>query len=331
MHILGLACGSPNGNSEILLKAALKAAQEKVSGTTVSFIRVPDLSIPSFPMSTTFDPSLGKAIPTSLRGPLQGPQSDDRPRVLNRILESDALIIASPIYTRQPPGILKYFCDKTLGPFVDAAHIRHSIKKKAAGDPRFANLAPDERVLKPRAAGFIAVGGAFSPEWVTFGLPLLHQCVFSLHAKVIDQMQAIGQPLPGSVLLGGDTGMVGRAKKLGENIATQLGLTYDEAQYLGEEGACPYCHLNMVVLNRTTDYAAECAVCGAKGQLTVGADGKLALAVDYTEITSIVTMEGKQGHLSEINDEDGTIRNKLRDIQRERDWYDQLGKDMMES
>lgn len=49
MQILGLANGTPAGNSEILLKAALTAATESDSSITTSWIHVPSISIPTNP------------------------------------------------------------------------------------------------------------------------------------------------------------------------------------------------------------------------------------------------------------------------------------------
>ncbi len=329
MHVLGLACGSINGNSEILLIAALEAAQQKVIGTTISLIRIQDLSIPSYPMHTAVNsrPQQPSDSIPSTQMP-QDPLRDDRPWVLEAILRADAILISSPIYTRQPAGILKYFCDQTLGPLVDAAaHVSYIISAKETGDPRFVAVKPDTRVLKPRVAGLIAVGGASSQEWVSFGLPLLHQCVFSLHANVVDQMQVLGHPEPGSVLLrNGDEDWVARAEKLGERIASQLGMAYDDASYLGEEGTCFYCHLDMVMIRGTADNAADCAVCGARGRLVTNQDGRITLKVDEDNITSIVTMEGKERHLREINGLAKVLGPKMSAIQKEKEFVPEVAR-----
>jgi multimeric flavodoxin WrbA len=84
---------------------------------------------------------------------------DDRPALVDAILLADALIISAPVYTRQPAGILKAFTDTALGPFVDA--------------------------------------GAMCTEWGSLALPGLQQSVFSLHAKVVDQVIVRGCPYPG--------------------------------------------------------------------------------------------------------------------------------------
>jgi multimeric flavodoxin WrbA len=192
MQILGISCGSPNGNSEILLKTALLAAASSSPTITTSLVSLQSLSLPTHFMSNHLEP-------TSISASSQIP--DDRPALVNEILLADALIISCPIYTRQPAGILKAFTDTALGPFVDAAFVSRAIKQQAAGISRFKDYVkdyvPDERVLKNRVVGLIAVGGATCTEWGSLALPGLQQCVFSLHAKVVDQVIVRGCPYPG--------------------------------------------------------------------------------------------------------------------------------------
>ncbi|OBT64245.1 hypothetical protein VE03_06889 [Pseudogymnoascus sp. 23342-1-I1] len=308
MNILAISCGSPNGNCEILLKAALNAAISSLPGTTGSILNLSNLSFPSYPIPGTFDPSTGSAnaIPQGL--PIKDQVPDDRPAALDAILNADALILASPVYTRQPAGILKYFCDKTLGPFVDASFVRQVLEGQKNGDPRFAKFAPDKRVLKPRVAALIAVGGATSTEWGSFALPLMHQCVFSLHAKVVDQLHVDGRPFPGSVLLLEEEDVMQRAELLGRNVASQMGKVFEEAKFLGDrEGSCPHCHLDMIVLNGTGDNGIDCAVCGAKGKLVVDDKGIVGVTMFAEPVTSVITMEGKARHMREI----GIVGKKL--------------------
>ena len=59
----------------------------------------------------------------------------------------------------------------------------------------------DERVLKPRVAGFIAVGGSLTPQWKTLALPILHTITFSMQIAVVDQVQFEGAGTPRSIVL----------------------------------------------------------------------------------------------------------------------------------
>jgi hypothetical protein len=77
-------------------------------------------------------------------------------------------------------------------------------------------------------------------------------------------------------------------------VAGQLGRPFDEAEYQGEPGLCPLCHLNVVVL-RGTD--VECATCGARGQLRPDLD------VEWTDLTtSVISMAEKRAHAAEIQE-----------------------------
>ena len=149
-------------------------------------------------MPNDLERSLGFSSPSILAS---SPIPDDRPALVDAILLADALIISCPIYTRQPAGLLKAFTDTALGPFVDAAFVSRALKQQAAGIARFndyvKDYVPDERVLKNRVVGLIAVGGATCTEWGALALPGLQQCVFSLHAKVVDQILVRGCPFPG--------------------------------------------------------------------------------------------------------------------------------------
>jgi uncharacterized Zn finger protein (UPF0148 family) len=81
---------------------------------------------------------------------------------------------------------------------------------------------------------------------------------------------------------------------LGRNVASQLGVAFDEARYLGPPGLCPMCHLDVVALHGAD---VECATCGARGHL--GPD----LQVTWTDLsTSVISMAEKQAHAVEIQE-----------------------------
>ena len=164
--------------------------------------------------------------------------------------------------------------------------------RRAGGDP-VVPFRVDERVLKPRVAGFIAVGGSLTSQWKTLALPVLHTTTFSMQTAVVDQVQFDGAGTPRSIVL--DPAALERAARLGRNVAAQLGRPFDEAEYVGDEpGLCPMCHLDVVVL-RGRD--VECATCGARGEL------REDLQVHWTGLaTSVITMEEKRDHFFEIRE-----------------------------
>ncbi|PLB44761.1 flavo protein [Aspergillus steynii IBT 23096] len=304
MHILGIANGSLNGNSEILLKAALTGASKYDPSITSSWLHSPSVQVPRnpAPLQGAQDVSAGTNAVMRSAQPNADTDLDDRAAVLNAILDADALIISTPIYSHQPAGMLKALVDRILGPFVDAALAKKTIEGRESGDPRFQGKEIDSRLLKPRVVGFMAVGGSTMSDQITMALPTLHNLVYSLHAKVVDQVVFQGYGAPGSVLVTGTEDAPARAQQLGRHVASQLGKTFDEAEYLGPvpEGACPFCHLAKIDLFCTRDNAVGCVTCGAEGKLEVGEDGVIRPVWNENSSISSITMAGKERHIEDV-------------------------------
>jgi len=267
---LGLGCGQPDGSAEILLKCALRTAE--AAGAEVELVRLDDLRIPSGP-----DPA----------------QADDIWWYWEKLVEADGLIVSTPIISRTVAARLKLLGDRLLGPNADAAIIEELLRMTRAGDEPAVPFRVDERVLKPRVAGFIAVGGSLTSQWKTLSLPLLHTTTFSMQIAVVDQVQFEGAGTPRSIVL--DDAALARAEQLGANVMSQLGRSFADAEYLGEPGVCPMCHLDVVVLRGRE---IECATCGARGRLT--ADGPTFDEEDLRR--SVISMEEKREHFFEIQD-----------------------------
>ncbi|KAI5920394.1 flavoprotein [Camillea tinctor] len=336
MHILGLCNGSIHGNSEILLKAALEAAKEFDSSITVSWIHVPSVALPRNHKPIKSDPSIipyrndddktGKGANGISNVPL-----DDREAVFNAIMDADALIIASPVYSHSPAGTLKALADAILGPYAD---VSESYRIKARQESGQANghtngnssaKQPNPRDLKPRVAGFIAVAGSapeFPEQW-TMALPALHSVTYCMHAHVIDQVVFPGFANAGSVLLEAEH-TIPRARTLGERVASQIGKPYDEAMYLGpeEEGSCPYCHLLKIEFREGNNVA--CMTCGANAVLAVGEGGKIRPVWEKNSNVSCMTLEGKWKHIDDIGRKLGSERPRLGNIQDEVDRWKKI-------
>ncbi len=267
MRLLGVSAGSPGGSVEITLKEALRAAED--AGAEVELVRLEELHLPSGP-----DPA----------------DPDDAWWFWERLMAADGLILCSPIVSRTVTGRLKLLMDRLLGPNADRAIVQRLIAMRDAGEEPAVPFRLDERVLRPRVAGFIAVGGSLTPQWKTLALPVMHAFTFSLQAAVVDQIVIAGAGTPQSVVL--DAEALARAAELGRNVAAQLGRSFEEAEYVGPPGLCPLCHLDVVTLN---DGAVACATCGAQGRL--GDD----LSVTWTDLdTSVISMAEKQDHYDEI-------------------------------
>jgi len=287
--MLGLGCGRPGGSAEILLKAALRAAED--AGAGVELIRLDELRIPS-----GADPD----------------EPDDAWWFWERLACCDGLIISTPIITRTVAGRLKLLGDRLLGPNADAAIIEQLLAiARSGGDPAV-GFRVDERVLKPRVAGFLAVGGSLTSQWKALALPLLHTMTFSMSIAVVDQAQFGGAGMPRSIVLDDDA--LDRAARLGRNVAGELGKSFEDARYLGEPGLCPMCHLDVVVLR---DSDVECATCGTRGEL--GPDTK----VRWTDLeASVISLAERRAHAAEIQATAQRLEARREEIERRAEIFD---------
>ena len=207
--------------------------------------------------------------------------------VLEQLVACDALIISTPIISRTIPGRLKALGDELLGPNADVAIISELVASGRSDLP----FRVDPRVLKPRVAGFLAVGGSLTPQWKALTLPVLHTFTFSMQTAVADQVVFAGAGTPQSIVL--DDAALARAAELGRNVAAEIGKPFEDVVYHGEPGLCPLCHLDVIVLKGS---AVECATCGARGSLT---DGR----VEFTDLShSVITLEEKRAHFLEIQE-----------------------------
>jgi multimeric flavodoxin WrbA len=280
--VLGLGCGQPNGSAEILLKVALRAAEGE--GAEVELVRLDELRM------------LSEA---------EGAGHDDARWLWDRLVECDGLIVSTPIMSRTVSARLKLLVDWLLGPNADAAIIDGLLALRREGREPAVPFRVDERVLKPRVAGFLAVGGSLTPQWKTLALPIMHTTTFSMHIAVVDQVQFEGAGTPRSVVL--DQAATDRAAVLGRNVASQLGVAFDQARYLGPPGLCPMCHLDVVTLHGAD---VECATCGARGRL--GPDLKVA----WTDLSvSVISMAEKRAHAAEIQETAERHRQKRAEIE----------------
>ncbi len=271
-RILGLSAGARGGSAEILLKLALRAAQD--AGVSVDLVRVDDLNL-----------SLG---------PDAGP--DDAGWFWDQLMTSDGIIVSTPIYARTIPGKLRLLGDKISGPQADVAFTAEILRMRAAGEDLAVDFTVDERVLRPRVAGFIAVGGSLPGYWKTFALPLMHSLTASSQIGVVDQVQFAGAGSPSSIVLQPDA--LERAAQLGRTVAAQAGRPFSDIVYHGTPGACPICHLDVIVLKGAN--AVECATCGARGTLVVAGSGVEVVFTPEGLAQSVMSMSEKLSHFEEV-------------------------------
>ncbi|USP80406.1 hypothetical protein yc1106_07680 [Curvularia clavata] len=231
MHVLGISAGTLNGNSEMLLKAALKAVEKELAGVTTSMARIRYMQCPR--NGKPMEKSLVPMITTFIPGAPGSDDPDDRPKLYEAIMNADAIIVSSPVYSHLPPGHIKSFIDDTLGPGADLALASASEEDgKRLGRVPAASI--DPRLFKPRVSAFIVVAGSPSemPEQWTLGLMALNQSLYSIQATTVDQICIPGNGPHGSVFQHEES-TIGRAQLLGRRVSSQLAKSIDEVQFLG--------------------------------------------------------------------------------------------------
>jgi multimeric flavodoxin WrbA len=282
VRLLGLSCGPADGSSDLLLKAALQGAE--AAGVEVVHVRLGDLDL-----SAAAGPMAAGAA-----------SADDAGWFWDTLMESDALIVSAPIHNRTVPGKLKLLLDRLLGPKADVAFAREYVRLREAGEAATVQFPFDERVLRPRVAGFLAVGGALTEHWKTLALPLLHHLTFSMQIGVVDQAQFGGAGVPSAIAL--DAAALERAALLGSNVAEQVGRAFDDVEWRGPDGLCPMCHLDLMALRGGAE--VECATCGARGTLAPDPHGD-GVTIAFTPeglAQSVLSEAEKHAHFLEVQE-----------------------------
>jgi multimeric flavodoxin WrbA len=273
MKILGLSAGNRGGSAEILLKEALRSAEE--SGAEVQLVRIDDLRLSQGP----------------------GSHADDAQWFWDNLMQSDGFIVSTPIYSRTIPGKLRLLGDKIAGPQADVAFTSEILRMRAAGEDIPVDFSIDERLLRPRVGAFIAVGGSLTPFWKTLALPLMHTLTASMQVGIVDQVQFAGAGSPASIVL--DDAALQRTRELGHHVARQLARAFDDVEYQGDTGVCPVCHLDVIAL--TAD-GVECASCGARGEFAIE-NGKVEVVFTPEGLEqSVLSMTEKIAHFREVQE-----------------------------
>ena len=263
MKLLGISCGRKMGNSEILLKEALKAAAE--CGVEFEMIRLMDMNI---------KPCLGcnGCIMDCLRGG-KGDciiKGDDMDFYREKFLECDGIIVSTPVFNNTAPGYFRLLGDR-CGPAFDRENKRYAKMRGADIDDRW---------FKPRVAAWIVVGGGPLTH-VHTALPLMYHFSKSVQAKQVDRFAATRCASPGQVLMYPE--FIERAAVLGRNIASQLGKPNNEVEWLGDDDyTCDNCRSTMLVMGK--DNEVHCATCGRIGHQVPGEDGIVRIVFDPDDL-----------------------------------------------
>jgi multimeric flavodoxin WrbA len=217
MNVLGITCGRKNGNSELLLKQAFKAIEEKC-GAETEFIRLQDAHIKACTGCET-------CMVNHMRGNaefrcIHKSEEDHFFFIEQRIREADALIFSMPIYNLLPAGIV----------------IKYLNKLHSSGDYR------DVIMKKNKIGATITIGGT---DWTNYGNAIGNLITMSFcgsYNAIVDSLNANFVPSSGAVLL--DDGLMARAYKLGENVAEAM--MTNKVEYKGPVSICSNCHGNLL-------------------------------------------------------------------------------------
>jgi multimeric flavodoxin WrbA len=268
MKLLGLTDGRPMGNSEVLLKEAMMAAEEVVKGLEVETIRLQYLTI---------KPCIGCwkcNNPKIKEWRCIHDKTDHMSYLVKKISEADGILFSFPAYAITAPSTFFAIRDRLVPG-------RRSIERK------------------PRVAGYMTVGGS---DWINQCLPLVPIWLWTV-CKTVDQMFIPFTDALGLVAL--NEGAMARARKVGRNVGKAMLMDYDKVDYVGdgmkvseaekkylakvteepedyvkwvmeEEDHCPVCHSNLLQLRGNR---VKCAICDVRGDIKI-VNGKIKVTYD---------------------------------------------------
>lgn len=233
MKVLGLCSGRKNGNTEIMMKEAFMAIEEKC-GAECQLVRVQE---------TEINTCIGceSCMLNHLKGNwefrcIHKNGSDHFYFIEQLMREADAIIVSSPAYNLLPTGQL----------------IKLLNKMHASGNYR------DMVEKENKISAAFSIGGT---DWTNFTLNVCKMIAMELagsYEAVVDAVHFDFLPAKGIVLLEDD--ILARMRKLGENIADALLAKKkgEKFSYAGAPGVCPDCHGNLLEVRSDGIYCPQC-------------------------------------------------------------------------
>lgn len=287
VQVMGVTAGRKDSNCEILLKEALLACREQ--GAEVRMINLKDYELLDCNGCTacTMGMSMGKNTGCSLA------DKDDKQKIMDVMLEQDAVIFSAPTYDLMPSSLFLKFMHRNLA-------------YESAFLTKIGAIAPRDRV-----GALIAVGGS-TRSWQSMALECMQATTFTNSFKIVDMYMATQVPAPAQVLLYEEK--VARAREMGLNVMKALNTPPAERKWLGDPdyGWCPNCHSNALCLGepqwKGLQYPIECVVCGAGGTLEQTEDGRWKFVIAENGLErDRTTEEGRGVHCDEIAETQGGL------------------------
>lgn len=246
MKVLGLCSGRRNGNTEMMMKEAFRAIEEKC-GAECKLVRIQE---------TEINTCIG--CETCMVNHLKGNwdfrcvhkiDSDHFYFIEQLMREADAIIVSSPAYNLMPTGQMIKFLNKlhASGNYRDMVH-KHN-----------------------KVGATFSLGGT---DWTNFTPNFLRMIAMELcgsYEALVDSAHWDFVNAKGNALL--TDGLFERMYQLGEHVAEAL-LKKEQGEkhtYKGAPGICPDCHGTML---EKRDDGWYCPQCLTKATLTM-VDGEL--------------------------------------------------------
>ena len=300
MKILGISCGTKNGNNDTMCRFALEAARDE--GAEIEFIHMFDWDIKYCSGCVACSRALvmGKGMVCT--------QKDDFAALFDKMAEADGVLIVDPIYESGGSGLFHALCDR-MGPGHDRGmlYMTDGIMKEQ-GKPGL-----DPKYLKDKVISFVGIGGsdwavrvetdhamlAMSPAW-----KVINNEFFSWCKDVIMQDDKIE-----------------RMKEIGRNLA-RAAADIENAKWMGKPGACPHCQGNNFYIYPGTTHCV-CELCGLEGTLEI-VDGAFKFKFDPAdEHKAHDTISGKKLHGDDIFENESRLMNLYKDeeFKRRKQYY----------
>lgn len=162
--ITAFTCGRRGGNCEIFVKEALLAISKM--GIKCELIRLNECNL-----QPCKDCTRG---PCYVKGPGACIHRDDGEWLAEKFLDSDGYLLAAPVWSLSPAGIVTVFRDRIFGPKMDMA------AWEMDGTPDWARGR-----VKQRPGALISVGGALTEHWTSLGMATLYTTTFSAQPSEI--------------------------------------------------------------------------------------------------------------------------------------------------
>ncbi len=290
MKILGLSCGTKNGNNDTMCRVALETAREM--GAEIEFIHVFDWDIKYCTGCVACSRGLvmGKGMVCT--------QKDDYAALFDKMAEADGVLIVDPIYESGGSGLFHVLCDR-MGPGHDMGMLLMADGKlKEQGKPGL-----DPKYLKKKAISFVGIGGS---DWAC-RVETDHAMLAMSPAWTVIDNETFGWSK--DIIMQDDK--IERMKEIGRNLVNAA-KDIENAKWMGKPGACPHCNGNNFYIEPGTTHCI-CELCGLEGTLEVK-DGAFKFVFDPAdEHKAHDTLSGKKLHGDDIFENEGRLMNLFKD------------------